>query len=133
LEFKRDLSSLLPVLKTIIAFANTAGGIIIIGCSPPGIITGVQNIFKEEERLANAIADSIHPFLLPELEVATLEEKDLLIIKVAHWKGPFYLKKEGMPKGVYVRFFLSPSYLLSNPAKAVDQKKEIKQTVEVQL
>ncbi len=103
LEFKRDLSSLLPVLKTIIAFANTAGGIIIIGCSPPGIITGVQNVFKEEERLANAIADSIHPFLLPELEVATLEGKDLLIIKVAHWKGPFYLKKEGMPKGVYVR------------------------------
>src|ERR1700723_1990625 len=81
LEFKRDLSSLLPVLKTIIAFANTAGGIIIIGCSPPGIITGLQNVFKEEEKLANAIADSIHPFILPELEVATLEEKDLLIIK----------------------------------------------------
>lgn len=26
LEFKRDLSSLDPILKTVIAFANTAGG-----------------------------------------------------------------------------------------------------------
>lgn len=103
LEFKSNLSSLLPILKTIVAFANTAGGIIIIGCSPSGDITGIKNIFKEEERLANAIFDSIHPPLLPELEIITLEGKDLLIIKVAHWKGPFYLKKEGIPKGVYIR------------------------------
>lgn len=27
LEHKRDLSSLKPILKTIVAFANTAGGI----------------------------------------------------------------------------------------------------------
>ena len=26
LEFKRDLSSMKPILKTLIAFANTAGG-----------------------------------------------------------------------------------------------------------
>lgn len=103
LEFKRDLSSLLPILKTIIAFANTAGGMIIIGCSSQGEIIGVKDIFKEEERLANAIADSIYPFILPELEIATLKGKDLLIIKVAYWKAPFYLKKEGMPNGVYVR------------------------------
>ena len=33
LEFKSNLSSLDPVLKTIVAFANTAGGILIIGLS----------------------------------------------------------------------------------------------------
>ena len=31
LEFKRDTSSLAPILKTVIAFANTGGGTVIIG------------------------------------------------------------------------------------------------------
>ena len=30
LEFKRDTSSLEPILKAIVAFANTAGGIILV-------------------------------------------------------------------------------------------------------
>jgi ATP-dependent DNA helicase RecG len=103
LEFKRDLSSLAPILKTIVAFANTAGGILVIGCSSQGAVLGLSNILKEEERIANAIADAIYPSFLPEIEIATLQGKDLLIIKVVHWKGPFYLKKEGIPAGVYVR------------------------------
>ena len=47
--------------------------------------------------------DNILPSILPEIEIVTLQGKDLLIVKVAHWKGPFYLKREGMLKGVYVR------------------------------
>ena len=31
LEFKRDLSSLRPILKSLVAFANTAGGTLVIG------------------------------------------------------------------------------------------------------
>ena len=31
LEFKRDLSSPRPMLKTLLAFANTAGGRLIVG------------------------------------------------------------------------------------------------------
>jgi ATP-dependent DNA helicase RecG len=103
LEFKRDLSSLPPILKTIVAFANTAGGTIIIGYSSHDGLVGLKNIFKEEERLANAISDSIYPPIMPELEIVTLDGKELLIVRVAHWKGPFYIKKEGVPKGVYVR------------------------------
>lgn len=38
LEFKRDLSSLKPILKTLIAFANTAGGTLIIGRDNDGTI-----------------------------------------------------------------------------------------------
>jgi hypothetical protein len=30
LEFKRDLSSLKPILKTLVAFANTAGGLLVL-------------------------------------------------------------------------------------------------------
>jgi len=31
LEFKRDLSSPKPILKTLVVFANTAGGTLIVG------------------------------------------------------------------------------------------------------
>ncbi len=103
LEFKQDLSSMTPILKTIVAFANTAGGVLIIGRSPEGSVLGLEDVFKEEERLANAIADNIHPPILPELEIATVQGNDVLVVKVAHWKGPFYLKKQGVPDGVYVR------------------------------
>lgn len=103
LEFKQDLSSLSPILKTIVAFANTAGGILVIGLSNNGSIVGVSNVFKAEETIANAIADSIFPTILPEIEIATVHEKSLLLIKVSHWRAPFYIKKEGIPNGVYIR------------------------------
>jgi ATP-dependent DNA helicase RecG len=103
LEFKRDLSSLGPILKTIVAFANTAGGIIIIGLANDGNVIGITDVFKAEEAITNAIADSITPTILPEIEIATVEDKSLLLIKVSHWRAPFYVKKEGIPNGVYIR------------------------------
>lgn len=57
LEFKRDISSLKPILKTLVAFANTAGGILIIGRESDGTVHGVPEVLQGEERLANAIAD----------------------------------------------------------------------------
>ena len=61
IEFKRDLSSMKPILKTLVAFANTAGGILLIGKDNDGTIIGVKDVFEAEEKLANAIADSICP------------------------------------------------------------------------
>lgn len=55
LEFKRDISSLKPILKTLVAFANTAGGILIIGRESDGNVHGVPEVLQAEERLANAI------------------------------------------------------------------------------
>jgi len=42
LEFKRDISSLKPILKTLVAFANTAGGILLIGRENDGTIVIAQ-------------------------------------------------------------------------------------------
>ena len=92
LEFKRDLSSIQPILKTLIVFANTAGGVLIIGRDDHGAIFGVQDIFEAEEQLANAIADSIYPLLQSEIEMATVEGKPLLVVRVPHWWGTFLFK-----------------------------------------
>jgi ATP-dependent DNA helicase RecG len=63
LEFKRDLSSLKQVMKTVVAFANTAGGTLIIGREDDGSVVGVEDPLMAEEKLSNAIADSILPLI----------------------------------------------------------------------
>lgn len=70
LEFKRDLSSPEGILKCMVAFANTAGGMIIIGVEDGSRhVRGVQDVLAAEEKLANLISDSIRPRLIPEIEV----------------------------------------------------------------
>lgn len=103
LEFKRDLSSHKPMLRTLVAFANTAGGTLIIGKADDGAVVGVDDVLAAEERLASLIADSIKPAMMPEIEAITVEDKALLLVRVAHWPGPFYLKEKGPVDGVYVR------------------------------
>ncbi|WP_297694389.1 ATP-binding protein, partial [uncultured Eudoraea sp.] len=90
-------------MKTLVAFANTAGGILVIGRDDNGTIIGLGDVLQAEESIANAIADSIMPVMMPDIEIITFETKELLVVKVAHWSGPFYLKSEGPEDGVYIR------------------------------
>jgi predicted HTH transcriptional regulator len=70
LEFKRNLSSPDGILRTIVAFANTSGGVILLGVEDKSRrVVGVNNVLAEEERLANLIADGISPKLIPSLEI----------------------------------------------------------------
>ena len=105
LKFKRDLSSPKNMLKTLVAFANTAGGRLIIGLEDESReVLGVENPLDEEERLCNLIADSIEPRLVPNVEMVSFEDKTLLSVEVyPSGSRPHWLKKEGPEEGVYVR------------------------------
>ena len=64
LEFKRDLSSPDRVLHSIIAFANTAGGTIVVGIDDgTKHVRGLADPLKEADRLANLVSDNIVPRL----------------------------------------------------------------------
>lgn len=103
-EFKRNLSSPKPLLKTLVAFANTAGGRLVIGVGDRREIVGVEDPLAEEERLCNLIADSISPKLVPNVELTTVEGKTLLIVEVfLSGTRPHFLCAEGFESGVYVR------------------------------
>ena len=69
LGFKRDLSSLKPIMRTLVAFANTAGGVLVIGRDDNGKAIGIRNVLQAEENIANSIADSIMPAMMPEIEI----------------------------------------------------------------
>lgn len=104
LEFKRDLSSPKPLLKTLVAFANTAGGRLVIGVDDQKHVVGVEDPLTEEERLCNLIADSIAPRLVPNIELITVQGKTLLIAEVfLSGSRPHFLRSEGPETGVYVR------------------------------
>ena len=104
LEFKESAHSLPGIIKTVIAFANTAGGLIVIGIQDrTKKIVGVSNALNEEERLINAISDSIAPILVPNVEIQTYRKKELILIHIPHVAGPYYLKSAGPEQGVYVR------------------------------
>lgn len=104
LEFKRDLSSPKPIVSTLVAFANTAGGRLIIGIGDDSRVIGIEYPLDEEERLCNMIADSIAPRLVPNIELMTLNGKTLLIVEVfLSGTRPHYLKAKGVEDGVLVR------------------------------
>ena len=104
LEFKRDASSPRPILKALIAFANSAGGRLVIGVADDKQIVGVENPLDEEERLCNLIADSISPRLVPNIELVTLDDKTLMVVEVFLSNSrPHWLNTEGAQEGVYVR------------------------------
>ena len=105
LEFKRDLSSPLPVLRTLVAFANTAGGRLVIGVSDRSRdVVGVDDPLAMEERLMSLVADRITPRLLPEVEFVSWRSTQLLVVEV-HLAAnrPYCLASEGPERGVYVR------------------------------
>lgn len=105
LEFKRDLSSTSGILKTIIAFANTAGGIILIGIDDKTKhIRGIDTPLKNEERLASLISDNIHPQILPSIDIISFNKTQLISIEVfPSTSSPHFLNKKGLENSVYIR------------------------------
>ncbi len=105
LEFKRDLSSPAPALKTMVAFANSAGGRLVVGVEDRSrAVIGVKAPLDLEERLANLVADSIEPRLVPEIEVVPWR-KTQVVVATVHPSGtrPHHFKADGPARGTYVR------------------------------
>ena len=94
-------------IKSVIAFANTAGGKIIIGVDDKTHeIIGVDKneVFKIIDNITNTISDMCYPQIFPSIEVDTIEEKSVVVIEV--YPGacrPYYMKSKGKEEGTYIR------------------------------
>jgi ATP-dependent DNA helicase RecG len=105
LEFKRDLSSPDKVLRTVVAFANTAGGVLLIGVEDgTRAVRGVTHPLEEEERLANLIADGISPQVVPDMEILAWRKTYILCLRIHPGSTrPYFLRGLGPDKGVFIR------------------------------
>lgn len=104
LEFKENTQSLQKIVQTIIAFANTAGGTLVVGVKDKSKdVIGLEDVLADEEKIANAIADLVAPLLIPNFHPYTWRDRDVLIVVVSHQFGPYYLKTKGLDQGTFVR------------------------------
>jgi len=104
LEFKENCKSIQHIVQTAVALANTSGGSIVIGVRDrTKEVVGVLNPLAEEERLANTFADGIRPLLIPDIQIQSWRDRELIVVNIPHAIGPYYVRSEGSESGVYIR------------------------------
>jgi len=107
LEFKEMLPSKAEVAKTIISFANDAGGEFYLGIkNKPRQVIGLDenDLILLEEKICNLIHDNCNPLILPEISFLIYEGKH--IIRTQIYRGsnpPYHLKNKSIENGTYVR------------------------------
>lgn len=95
------------IKKEIVAFANSAGGILYIGVSDDGSVVGVDKPDMVTQQIVNMVRDSIKPDITMFLHYKIIKIGENQIIAVEIQRGterPYYLAKKGLrPEGVFVR------------------------------
>ena len=86
LDYKRDTSSLSKVVKTLVSFANTNGGWVIIGIDdeddkPKLPVTGISQANNYEQQINNSIISTVSPVVLPLYKVThSTDSKHTIVI-----------------------------------------------------
>ena len=102
LEFKEIVID--DITKEVIAFANTEGGVILVGINKAGQVSPIGDIDDAYTRVTNIIRDAIAPDVTIFVKY-TLENNEVIRIEVGEGSyKPYYLKAKGLkPAGVYIR------------------------------
>lgn len=108
IEFKREWNEKKdgePIKKTLVAFANTAGGDLYIGVDDDGTIIGVSDASPLEEKLASTIRDAISPSLVSFVTTQRLTVSGKTILRVHVDEGAMkpYCLDPKTSSGVYIR------------------------------
>ena len=82
-EFKTSFNE--DVIITLVAFSNTKGGAIYIGVSDDGGVKGIQLGKETIAEWVNVIKNKTAPFIIPDIEVISIEDKKVVSIRVIEY------------------------------------------------
>jgi ATP-dependent DNA helicase RecG len=80
MEFKKSFN--VQVIETLSAFANTCGGIVLIGIADDGVVNGVELTEETLQRWINEIKQKTTPSIIPDCNVQIIYNRDVVIMKV---------------------------------------------------
>ena len=107
LEFKQELPVSGDLAKTIVAFANDAGGELFIGIrNEPREIIGIpeDDLLKMEEQISNLIHDHCYPVIVPDISFHGDDGARFIRVKIFRGSNfPYYLKAKGKLEGTFIR------------------------------
>ena len=107
IEFKEIIPNSKKISQTAVAFANGAGGKILIGITDDRKIVGIdekQDIFRIIDDLNTIIYDSCYPNINADIYTENKDNKTILVIEVFPGNlKPYYIKSMGKENGVYIR------------------------------
>ena len=108
LEFKESRpKDSLKYTKTVVAFANGRGGRVLFGVeNGTGVVKGIDNaiVQKEMDAIADTIANCCTPEVLPEITLANVDGKSVIVVNVrGGLKTPYYVRKLGIRRGTFQR------------------------------
>ncbi|MFD4819520.1 AAA family ATPase [Peribacillus butanolivorans] len=93
LEFKKELKSTESVAKIITAFANTYGGVLIVGHDGNNGLTGVSDVFKTKDLIMKA-SKLVTPMVEVKIYDREIEGKQLVIVEVPKNDNGPYIYRE---------------------------------------
>ena len=107
-EFKENLpEKSIKYMKSVVAFANGAGGRIIFGIADKtreAVGFDKEDVFPKMDAIANAISDSCEPAIIPDITLQTVDGKTIIVVEISEGRQrPYYIKALGKEGGVYVR------------------------------
>jgi ATP-dependent DNA helicase RecG len=105
LEFKQQLPKGQQIAKTLIAFANSSGGKLIVGVTDDRQLVGIQDdIFELQDKITSMIYELCAPQLAAQIYIENIDGVELLVVEVARGSlFPYYLKPVGREQGTYIR------------------------------
>lgn len=108
IEYKRELPSKSDkYVKSLVAFANTSGGKLVIGIEDDTLnVVGVDEaeVFSMIDTITNVISDTVEPQLVPNITCSTICGKCIIIVEIYPGNHrPYYIKSIGKEQGTYIR------------------------------
>ncbi|HEV7383044.1 MAG TPA: ATP-binding protein, partial [Dyadobacter sp.] len=104
IEFKRIIDSPYKIAKTISSFANTSGGVLLVGIGNDSSIMGISSELHELQKLERAAATLIEPALHLTFSAELLDGRTLLRVEIAESdEKPHYAINEKNQRIIYIR------------------------------
>lgn len=82
-EFKASFQK--EVIESVVAFANSNGGKILIGISDGGKLLGLDTTNETVQQYINTIKQNTQPSIIVDIDLYAIENKNILIIDVKEY------------------------------------------------
>ena len=105
-EFKSSFNN--EVIETLVAFANTSGGSVLIGVTNDGLLSGVSISSETIQNWLNEIKNKTSPSVIPDVEIVEIAVNTIVVVSIQEFPV-----KPVASRGKYFKRVANSNHVLS--------------------